>query len=769
MIPLQPFTIAGYKSGLQTDRKPFLLPEQAFPTLNNAYCWRERIKKRECLELVGRLRRLLVAVADGTYTTVIGTNTFNIFLGLGVTITEPNASIESGLFENITIAFGAPINQSLTDIVGTGILTVVGAGPITSAIIDYATGIVTITASAAVGPAPVLFTGAYFPGLPVMGIESRELSNINNEQTLFFDTTYVYTFDGLVFTDIPPYTWDGTDADFFWSTNYQGADSSIRTFFVTNFVDSPGSPIRFTQDAVTFTDFAPAVDTINFLLQARILIPYYGRLLAFNTIEGTVLGNPGNKNFFNRVRFSQTGNPLQVDAWRSDIFGKGGFADAPTAEQIISVVFFKNTLIVFFERSTWQLRYVGEYGTPFLFERISSDFGSESTFSPTLFDQGVLSIGDRAITVSSATSVQRIDETNPDLVFEIKNTQGGPQRVQGIRDFQRELVFWNFNDSDVSSTDQFFPNKVIVYNYRNQTFALFRDNVTVFGVLQPAEGITWDSNNVFWDDADVTWDEVANFALFPRIVIGNQSGYIHYYGYQTPDDVQNFIQAIDLTTTPITITVPNHNFVDDEIVFITGLMFVDTGIPPSNPVATDLNDKIYLVKFVDVNTLSLFRWDFASQVYINNFPFTPATTAFYVGGGQIALFPKLDVQTKDFNPYTEQGKQIKITYIDFLTDATQNTSMSVNLFANTYLAHSGNINVGNRESEIFLQAPYYGNNAVIASDIAWHRFYSTLIGQMIRIQMTYDDDLMNTLTTHQQTWILNAITIYTRIGGKLIF
>jgi hypothetical protein len=51
-MSLQPYYIEGYQNGLQQDRKPFLLLDTAFPTLENAYVWRERLKKREGLQLV---------------------------------------------------------------------------------------------------------------------------------------------------------------------------------------------------------------------------------------------------------------------------------------------------------------------------------------------------------------------------------------------------------------------------------------------------------------------------------------------------------------------------------------------------------------------------------------------------------------------------------------------------------------------------------------------------------------------------------------------
>ncbi len=40
------FLIAPLNSGLQTDQKPFLIPDDAFAELNNAYIFRGRVRKR---------------------------------------------------------------------------------------------------------------------------------------------------------------------------------------------------------------------------------------------------------------------------------------------------------------------------------------------------------------------------------------------------------------------------------------------------------------------------------------------------------------------------------------------------------------------------------------------------------------------------------------------------------------------------------------------------------------------------------------------------
>ena len=70
--------IGGYPDGgLVTDRKPLMLPNQAFSNLENAYVWRERTIKRLGTVGMGQLRRIFSAASVGNS----GTSpwTFNIF------------------------------------------------------------------------------------------------------------------------------------------------------------------------------------------------------------------------------------------------------------------------------------------------------------------------------------------------------------------------------------------------------------------------------------------------------------------------------------------------------------------------------------------------------------------------------------------------------------------------------------------------------------------------------------------------------------------
>jgi len=840
MAGFQQVLIGGYPSGgLTQDRKPALLANEAYSDLQNAYVWRERTKKRDGEVPMGRLSRVFTAQSIGNSSN--SPWTFNLYTKLSIT-PEMYAEVVPG---SVTISIATLATPFVDQADGT--LTNTTAG--NSGVINYMTGDVTLIMTVGSGHATTVSMN-YYPALPVMGILKRDVASFGIDATVFFDTTYAYQYSNGFGELVPGTTWTGTNTDFFWAANYQGATPDLRYFFVTNnnidIVNSLYDPIRYYNNS-SWTDLQPLLTASTTLWQALILIPYYGRLLALNTWEGATSGTyTAATNFFARCRFSQIGDPTdQTNGWRSDIFGRGGFLDAPTNEAIVSAAFFRNTLIVFFEYSTWQLRYVGEYGLPFIWERISSDFGAVSPYSPIVFDQGVMAVSDRGIIQAAANGVTRLDDQIPEQVFSFEIQNSAPNFVHGVRDFEKELVYWNYLDTSSASTTQSFPNTTLVFNYRNNTWAKFRDTITCFGTSQFQFGITWDSLTTFWE-SNVSWDNVDDQQYVDYVTAGTQQGFINLYqnpDAETPQPVMTLyapsmaITAVDFTSHPTQVTIPNHNLANSEIIYIQGTLWLGTD--------PGLNNKIYSVTVVDENIVTLATWDFNSQSYD---AVDITSSAVYIGGGIVTLFPKMNIQGKDFNPFQSAGKQFKLSYIDFQMDANifspAIAATTVQLFVNSYLGEQANliktnqelvnssqasgfitfatkanscqitspdhslitgtlIYIGNVQGMTQLNAALYtitvvdannftldgtnstgfsayitggiwnsspvnGQTYIPGSEYAWYRFYSTQFGQYLRIGLTYDDNLMNQLATHQTPMELNAMNIWFRPGGRLV-
>ena len=916
MPPFHQVLIGGYPGGgLTTDRKALMIANEAFSQLQNAFVFRERIKKRDGTVPMGRLSRVFTAYSEGpsqasvwtfniltvsgfvltannanpgevttTYphnlstgdtvviTGIVGATGYNNKLftitvtsttkftvganatGFGVyasggkwisnrsllTTGEPNASIKPG---SVVFTIGG---ITFTD-QGNGTLTSITPG--NSGTINYVTGNVSITHTAGTGIATTL-AFIYFPSLPVMGIAKRDVTTLGIDATVFFDTVYAYQYVNGFQELSPGTTWTGTNTDFFWTTNFQGATANLRYFFATNnnidLVAPSYDPIRFYNNS-TWTDLQPLLTSTTTLWQALILIPYYGRLLALNTWEGATSDTyTGATNFFARCRFSQLGDPTdQTNGWRTDIFGRGGFIDAPTNESIVSAAFFRNTLIVFFEYSTWQLRYIGEYGLPFIFERVSSDFGAVSTFSPIVFDQGVMAVSDRGVIQASANGLTRLDEQIPENIFSFEIQNNSPNFVHGIRDFEKEVVYWNYVDVQNKQLYQNYPTTVLLFNYRNNTWAQYRDTITCFGPAQFQFGITWDSLTTFWDST-VSWDNVDDQQYVDYVASGNQQGFINIYenpDASTPEPSTTLyaptlaITAVNVGVSPAQFTVPSHNLANEEIIYITGAIW--TGTDPG------INNQIYNVSVMDANTITLGAWSQTSLSYV---AVSIANSPVYIGGGLIALFPVMNIVGKDFNPFQSQGKQFKLSFIDFQMDSNKASpgipAVTIQLYVNSFLGEQANMIAGNQEllnssqpcglitgatksNPCIITSPGYsiptgtviyignvlgmtqlnsglytitvidannfslngidstgfgtytkngtwnsnpvdGQVYIPGSQYAWYRFYSTQFGQYLRIAITYDDTLMNQLSTHQTAMELNAMNLYFREGGRII-
>lgn len=694
MSGYKPLYIKAYETGLVQNRQEFILPDDAYPVLENAFLFREQLRRRQGLEFLGRLKRNFTASSIGN--SGASPWTFTIFATVVPPISlvlEPNAEIVPG---TVIIDIGGVI---FTD-QGDGTLTSVTPG--NSGIINYITSSVTITTTQPAGTASTI-TYSYSPGLPVMGIRTREVNALNEEETIIFDTRYAYDFfPGIGFREFittPPNTWTGTDYNFFWSTNYWVSPANVKLMWVTNFSGTTGDPIRYT-DGVTWTDFAPTINAAGDVLgQALAMLPFRGRLLAFNTIEGPSL--VGGTNYFQRIRWSAIGSPLTANAWRDDIRGQGGFLDIPTAEDIIAVGFVRDNLVIYCERSTWQLRYTGRSIAPFQIEKVNTELGADSTFSAVQFDTSLMGIGDKGVVECDSYKSERIDIKIPDLVFFFDNDNNGPKRVHGIRDQQQRLAFWIYPFHPGQETTEKYPNRRLLYNYENDSWAIFTDSLTALGTFQPSADIAWQDATFPWEEANFPW--LSRPSQFPAIIGGNQQGFVVYLGSNIEPQVSNeqtlSITAITgNTTTPTVITSPNHNMETGQVIQIIN---IPTGTPFDN-----LNDSKFGIVRVDDNNFELWVYNPATGQFSTPQLDAPAT---YIGGGKIELRDGFIIQSKKFN-FLDQGTNVQMGYIDILMSSTDDGAITLNVFSDYNSDSPVNVEPQNNIQSTSLPDTFFNSN-----------------------------------------------------------
>ena len=671
----QPLKITGNTTGLVQQREEFLLPDDAYPFLQNAYVWRERLLRKKGYQLLGRLQRVLTQVVLGVVTPV------STDAGGNVTVTITPNPIAYGV-ASFTIG-----TETFTDpggplVVNPVVLLTNSLGATHT--LDRTTGILTIT-----GSIPLTLVN-YFPGLPVMGVRTRENQDTTFYQTIFFDQDYAYTFNGTTFQEfIPGETWNAnndavTGVDFFWTTNYFVGNNNRKIFWVTNssWVSNilPGDPIRYT-NSISWADFSPIINNANdVLVSCLAMLPFRGRLVVFNTVEGPSPTNANTKRFSNRIRWSAIGTPFTVadasippivsvnlnpKAWNNNIRGQGGFLDIPTSEDIVSVGFVRDNLVIYCERSTWQLRYTGRTISPFQIEKVNSENGVEGTFSTVQFDTSLVGIGDKGILECDSFKSELIDIKIPDLVFQFQNANNGPERVHGFRDFVNRLAYWTIPIA-AGQLNLIFPNQRLIYNYENDSWALFNDSLTTIGTIQVPTGRTWLNTPDPWVDLPFPW--ISEPVLDPDIIGGNQQGFVEKLDELNTNDVSLFIQNIlghavagpPTTGTATVITSPNHNMQSGFVIQISG---ITTATPYAN-----LNGGIFGIIVIDANNFALMLYNPLTDAFST--PQLDVPSGLYAGSGLIAIRENFLITSKKFN-FLDEGQSIQLGYIDILMDASE--------------------------------------------------------------------------------------------------
>ena len=718
------FMIGPIDAGLETNAKPWLVSDDAFVKLNNAYIYRGRVRKRFGSFLMNQSVDASVA---------------QLYSRLRVNIdTTSGAGAASGTVPGAAFAIGQQFS------IGDAIFTVNALGtPGTLLTTTGATGTFDTTTGA------YSFTGAdaaadvyFYPALPVMGFTTYESAQVNSEPVFAYDTQFAYQYSSGGWERIASEAvagdaiWTGNNSQFFWGYTYKGLTSYDYFLFVTNFNGTDN--IRYWDDANWNTlnpDFNAAGDTIE---TARLIVPFKDRLVLLNTVE-KISGT--NRSFVNRCRFSQNGSPVAADAWLEDTPGKGGYIDAPTKESIITCEFLKDRLIVYFERSTWELAYTGNQILPFVWQQINTELGAESTFSVVPFDKVVLGVGNVGIHACNGANVDRIDQKIPDEVFNVSNDNEGILRVAGIRDYKPEMVYWTFPSKNNDST---YPNRILTYNYKLNTWAFNDDSITAFGYYEKQDDRTWGTSGQTWEESFEAWNNGELNAEYRQVLAGNQEGFV----FIVQDDAGRNSPALQITdmsavSNIVTLTVIDHNLNAEDYVVIENAQGV-----------TGLNTYIFQVYTVtDSNTFTV------------NIADRDATfSGTYTGGGTIARVSKIDIYTKQYNFYVKQGRNAMINKVDFMLDKTVEGEIAVDYFVSS--SDESQIDMAGDNgsllgSGVVQTYPYALVPLEATQTRVWHPIYTMAQGECIQLRIYFNDDQMLDNNIVWSAFELNAMIFYT--------
>lgn len=322
--------IGPINKGLKTDREPFVIDNDSFPNLVNAYQWRGRVKRKRGTQFLCRLQR------------TIGTT--NAGGNLAVTISP--AALATGL---VSFSVGTNIftDPGTTPDPGVQTLLTTGAG---TATLDRVNGILTIAASNA------LTAVIYFPTLPVMGLEDLTLTSTQFPGTLGFDTKYSYNIPttspyipydvsfyknpAIDATNLPgyipkvtqtPLCWNGQSYQQFWTTNYQNS------LWATNGINIPFSITNIGMQFKTIT--AVAITAVGPPATATLTIANHGLVVGDFVFINEIVGMTGINLQTGYVINVPTANTVDVEFPRAILGGarvSGGIAQYLTSRSDVT-------------------------------------------------------------------------------------------------------------------------------------------------------------------------------------------------------------------------------------------------------------------------------------------------------------------------------------------------------------------------------------------------------------------------------------------------
>jgi hypothetical protein len=722
-------------SGFQTNLKPWLINDNAFETLENAYVYRGRVRKRFGSILLGDSQlnsrvRIFMGTTDGS----------GSFSG-----TVPGVEFEIGQL------FSVGPNPDIFTVYQTGT-------PASMLSTSAATGTYnTTTGQVSISNSQIGVSVFFYPATPIMGITQYLLGNANDFSTIAFDTQFSYIFDiptnFWVRLTAGTSVWTGTDYNFFWSTNYQGATADLNNLWTTNFVPADG--IRFfdgttwhkpvlnysrgtiiattdgsgnasgtvpgatgfigqvfiignTAFAVVVSNGALSTSSINgtdimgsgtfntangmytftgampntsiyftgnnFIRTGLIIVQFKSRLLLLNTVENV---NGVDKTYVNRIRYSGIGDPSFPTQWMMDVPGYGSATDAPTQEAIKTAQFLRDRLIVYFEFSTYELAFTGNQVQPFVWQKINTELGAKSTFSEVPFDQVVLGIGNVGIHACSGNNVERIDSKIPSLIFSFHNDEEGTLRIAGIRDYYTEMVYWTY-PSEVRDSNFYFPNKVLTFNYVSNAWGINDDSFTSFGytLLElDTPGATWGETTTPWAQNLALWNNNASAdtnVKFKCVVAGNQEGYI----VALKSDVAENAPGLQITNMALSGGgIATLSVINHNLAFNDFVLLGSVGGVTFTDSLGNTLDRV--VARVSVDPFLSGTPNSITVTSLDNLGQPMTMTGTYIGGGTVARVSNINLLTKQYNFFTSEDRNIYIPRVDFLVDKTENGQVTV--------------------------------------------------------------------------------------------
>lgn len=573
---------------------------------------------------------------------------------------------------------------------------------------------------------------------------SGQVSNIGS----FPDITV--TFPGSV-------TVSGSGKAQLLTNNVAGSGDGIRWFDGTG-SDPNGKPLGW-------VNFAPPLDNLfssatTYLMGARMIIPFGNRLLAIGTYEGTSSqGVAGAVYYGNRIRYCEvnatpfyspptpnTGSSTFVQgfdplAWASNIQGYGGFIDLDTTQRIISASITQGSLILGLESEQRRMSNTGIETQPYTLDVINPEYGSAGTYGIIPMDRGILTVGEYGLLTTSSYASKRFDEKIIDQVFSINANNNGFDRISGARDFYHEVVYFSYVSDDADASN-IYPNRTIVFNYREESFAIWKESFTTYGLYKVSSKQTWQTYFTPWEFWVDNWEDLGGDQYVePFVAGGNAQGFVMAkWADQSFNDPSLFIQAVTNNMDgTYTIESANHN--------VEQGMYIGfwAGVPSDT-----IDEPSFILPVVNV-------------IDIDNFKIGIPPTVPVPGIWQMSIVDQINIYSKQFPSSWSNAMKTRIGAQKYFLDKTTSGQFTLNIYGSQ---SSLNLNGFNSDLAIFTaivrtmpDVSLGLNDSASSQTQIWHRLSSSAIGDTVQLQFTMSDAQMTNVEVALSPWVLYSAVL----------
>ena len=300
-----------------------------------------------------------------------------------------------------------------------------------------------------------------------------------------------------------------------------------------------------------------------------------------------------------------------------------------------------------------------------------------------------------------------------------------------------------------------YPNRRLVYNYENNTWAMYQDSLTALGYFRESTSIIWQNATYPWQEADFQW--YVPTAIEPYTCGINQQGFVGYLDSGVQQEISLQITAITKVSgnQACIFTSPSHNIDSLTVADISGIVgdwsYLNGSVGQINP--------------IDADTFTMYALnpstnEFTIPIFVPN-----GDSGKYIGGGLIRLRYNFFIMTKSFN-YLREGQSIHIPYIDALVNVENGINVKLSSYDSLNATTATNFPPENTNTDaIFGGYISLGNPSTYPISKSNNRALLNQRSNMISFSFSLDN---TTMVSDQffTPFSLSSLTVWKRKAGR---